>query len=327
MRRARSLGGLCLAAVVLAGTVLAGDPASADGAAPSLAGVMLTSPLPGFVADPPGPTNGAITPANADQPGLGSGSALLAQLSTDGQLTSFVRTWHDAASGDGIDLIATRFQDADLMSQFLREVAGAQRGTRMRVAGDAAAEGYATFGTFDGLGVADYVVTFTEGDTVFVLAVVTRGDLTAFNAVKVAQVQADAASAPAAAAVIGQASAGPRSWLPSWHDALWLALLAAGVLVAAITLAGRRRPARPAPVPAHVDERPARRPHKLRSRSPQPMQMPRRRPADPGWVYLEGNLNVQCYWDGDHWTQRREWDADERDWVSIPLAPLEPTAV
>ena len=62
-----------------------------------------------------------------------------------------------------------------------------------------------------------------------------------------------------------------------------------------------------------------------RSEAPPPVALPRRRPRDPGWVYLEWDLNVRCYWDGKRWTERQEWNVDDRGWVTTRLAPLEPS--
>ena len=110
-------------------------------AAPPLSSVVIAHPLPGFVADPPGPDNGYLTPSDANQPGLGLSSDLVEQYGADGDLTSYVRTWHDPQTGDGLEMIATRFANPSLIPLFVNGVAGMQHNTAFRMDGKFAGPG------------------------------------------------------------------------------------------------------------------------------------------------------------------------------------------
>ena len=322
MRRTRVLGVLRGAAAVIA-VGIAGATAAQAGAAPPLSSVVITQPLPGFVMAPPGPDNGYLTPSDADQPGLGLSSDLVEQYGADGDLTSYARTWHNPQTGDGLEMIATRFVNPSLLPLFVQGVAGMQRNTAFRVDGKFEGQGYSLSGSMAGIAFDQYVVMFTEGNTVFVTTLLSRGDLNAFDAFRVAEEQA-------------QSVAGPSPRAPWWHvsdDVMWLLALAVVSVVTAVALWRRRRLSRRRRPPtheefAHSDRSPSGRPRTKASRrsrpeGPLPVTVPRRRPRDPGWVYLEWDLNVRCYWDGKRWTERQEWNPDDRGWVTTQLAPLE----
>ncbi len=307
----------CAAALIACGLVCTAAVPLA--AAPPLSSVVIAHPLPGFVTNPPGPNNGYLTPSDADQPGLGPSSLLVQQYSSDGDLTSYFRTWHDPQTGDGLEMIATRFVNPSLIPLFVQGVAGTQHNTAFRLDGKFDAQGWSTFGTMSGIGFAEYLVMFRAGDTVFVTTLLTRGDLSAFDAFKVAQEQAQSV-----------AGSSGTSWWPLSHDVLWLLALVLVALVALWRLPkGSRRRRQPTHEEfADPDRTPSRRSRTKPSRrwrvaAPLPVAVPRRRPRDPGWVYLEGDLNVRCYWDGKRWTERQEWNMDDRGWVTTPLASLE----
>ena len=137
--------------------------------------MVITHPLPGFVVAPPGPNNGYLTPSDANQPGLGLSSDLVEQYGADGDLTSYVRTWHDPQTGDGLEMIATRFANPSLIPLFVNGVAGMQHNTAFRMDGRFAAQGYSITGTMSGIGFAQYVVMFTVGNTVFVATLADPG--------------------------------------------------------------------------------------------------------------------------------------------------------
>jgi hypothetical protein len=320
VRGTRVLGVMrCTAALIAVG--IACSAAVPVAAAPPLSSVVISHPLPGFVADPPGPNNGYLAPSDANQPGLGLSSDLVEQYGADGDLTSYVRTWHDPQTGDGLEMIATRFANPSLIPLFVNGVAGMQHDTAFRMDGRFAAEGYSITGTMSGIGFAQYVVMFTAGNSVFVATLVTRGTLNAFDAFRVAQEQAQAVAGPSGTAA---------PWWHVSHDVMWLL---AFVVIALLVLWRVTR--RPRGVPTHdafadPHRSPSRRSRskasrRSRSEAPPPVALPRRRPRDPGWVYLEWDLNVRCYWDGKRWTERQEWNVDDRGWVTTRLAPLEPS--
>jgi hypothetical protein len=310
----------CAAALIAIG--IACTAAVPVAAAPPLSSVVISHPLPGFVADPPGPSNGYLTPADANQPGLGLSSDLVEQYGADGDLTSYVRTWHDPQTGDGLEMIATRFANPSLIPLFVNGVAGMQHNTAFRMDGKFEAQGYSTSGTMSGIGFAQYLVMFTAGNTVFVTTLLTRGGLSAFDAFRVAQEQAQA--------VAGPSGTGAPWWHVS-HDVMWLLALVVIALVALwrVTKWARQRrrlPTHDAFADPHQSQFPRSRTkasRRSRPETPPPVALPRRRPRDPGWVYLEWDLNVRCYWDGRRWTERQEWNVDDRGWVTTRLAPLE----
>jgi hypothetical protein len=309
----------CAAALIACGIVCASAVQVA--AAPPLSSVVIAHPLPGFVAEPPGPNNGYLTPSDANQPGLGLSSDLVEQYGADGDLTSYVRTWHDPQTGDGLEMIATRFVNPSLIPLFVNGVAGMQHNTTFRMDGKFEAQGYSTSGTMSGIGFAQYLVMFTAGNTVFVTTLLTRGDLSAFDAFRVAQEQAQAVAGP---------SGTGASWWHVSHDVMWLLALVVVALVALWRLTKRARhrrlPTHDAFADPHQSSSRGSRPQAARGSRPQApplVGLPRRRPRDPGWVYLEWDLNVRCYWDGKRWTERQEWNVDDRGWVSTRLEPLE----
>jgi hypothetical protein len=325
VRRTRVVGVLRGAAAVIAAGI-ACAAATQVGAAPPLSSVVITRPLPGFVVDPPSSDTGYLTPLDADQPGLGLSSDLVEQYGADGDLTSYARAWRDPVTGDGLEMIATRFVNPSLIPLFVQGVAGMHHNTAFRMDGKFGAQGYSLSGTMAGVGFDQYVVMATVGNTVFVTTLLTRGDLNAFDAFKVAQEQVQSVAGP---------SGTGTSWWPVSRDATGLLALAVVALVALAVW--WRRSKRPRPHRAFLDTGPVLEPpppspsrrssakaaRRSRSEATPPVVVPRRRPRDPGWVYLEWDLNVRCYWDGRQWTERQEWNPDDRGWVTTPLAPLE----
>ena len=319
------------AAVVALGLAGAAAAPTGAGAASPLPSVVITHALPGFVMDPPGPDDGYLTSSDADQPGLGLSSDLVEQYGADGDLFSYARTWHDPVTGDGLEMVATRFVNPSLIPLFVQGVAGTKHNTEFRLDGKFEAQGYSIFGTMGGVRFGQYTVLFTAGDTVFVTTLLTRGDLSAFDAFRVAQEQAVAVAGPPAKTT--------SQW-PLSRDATGLLAL---LVVAAAVVVGlwRRRRRRSQPrQPTHdafVDPyrsepqgpRPkaerARPKAVRRSREPAPPQVvvPKRRPRDPGWVYLEWDLNVRCYWDGRSWTERQEWNPGDHCWITSQLVERE----
>ncbi len=269
----------CAAALIAVG--IACSAAVPVAAAPPLSSVVISHPLPGFVADPPGPNNGYLAPSDANQPGLGLSSDLVEQYGADGDLTSYVRTWHDPQTGDGLEMIATRFANPSLIPLFVNGVAGMQHNTAFRMDGRFAAEGYSITGTMGGIGFAQYVVMFTVGQYGLRGDACDPGHLNAFDAFRVAQEQAQA--------VAGPSGTGAPWWHVS-HDVMWL--LAFVVIALLVLWRVTRRPrgvpssstrslilSRSPSPPRSVATKASRR---SRSEAPPPVALPRRRPRDPG---------------------------------------------
>ena len=262
MRRTRVRGVLRGAAAVIAAGIVC-MAATQVGAAPPLSSVVITQPLPGFVVVPPSSDNGYLTPLDADQPGLGLSSDLVEQYGADGDLTSYARAWHDPATGDGLEMIATRFVNPSLIPLFVQGVAGMHHNTAFRMDGKFAAQGYSLSGTMAGVGFDQYVVMFTVRDTVFVTTLLTRGDLNAFDAFKVAQEQVQSVAGP---------SGTGTSWWPVSRDATGLLALAV-VSVVALACGGGDRSGRDLTQPFSTPARPSgRRPRRRHGGHP-----PRRR--------------------------------------------------
>jgi hypothetical protein len=193
-------GLLCVASILL---MQSGALASGG-----LSSTILSIPAPGFVAAPLGTANGPMTPSNVAQV-LGSNegpSSALGQSLADGTITAYIRSWdHQPINGDAIVIAGFQFTTASDETSFANGLA-----TQMRSqAGSASfpvtdipgASGAAVHtSTSNGTPLAEFIVSFAKGNTVFqVVIATTSGDLTSGNAASVASEQfADAPDTPLA---------------------------------------------------------------------------------------------------------------------------------
>jgi hypothetical protein len=177
------------ALVSAASLLLFQDPAFAE--PPDLPAVFLANSLPGFSAEPPGPTNGPIDGSNLKYLGMSSSAASsMGQQIAAGRVSGFIRTWaHDPVDGDGVIISAFWFQKShDLVEFTAGEGNGAQgaSGIPFLLPGLPGASGY----SIEESNISVFVVLFTKADTAFQVDVVNGShDLTRSDAVSLAQRQ------------------------------------------------------------------------------------------------------------------------------------------
>jgi hypothetical protein len=299
-----------------------------DGAASagptSLSTVVLSASLPGFVANPTGPTNGPINQSNLKYFGTTAAdrSEIASQIA-DGNMRGYIRTWvREPLNGDVVIITAIWFDQPAQLGAFIEgATAGAQQqgGVAFAVPGISGASGYSLSTT----STPEFIVTFRKGNTAFEVAAVSGGhDLTSADAISVAARQA---------ADISGAARAPRAPAPgsgSVTDDAGEGV--GGVLVTALLVIGviavlRRRRSRRASVSHEPPEKATEISQVTSATSPFPVPTPPVHTPplqEPGWHPVESDPNEQSYWDGQSWTARVHWDG--ATWVDVPRAPSPP---
>jgi hypothetical protein len=298
-------------------SVFAATQASAAGAttSPALSAEVLSSTLPGFVAATPGPTNGPLTPATAQEFG-GSAGAVFGPHLTDGDLTGYVRVWtHTPPDGDAIEVTAIRFRDPAEIPSFLAGYANSasqSHSSPFAVPDVPGATGYATtIDTASGVPAKAYLVDFTNSNTAFLTVVLTESDdLTSANAIAIASEQA---SQVGGATVPPNSSSSSAAYVTG--EILGAVLLMAIAVIGVIAIVRRSR---------RSDQ-----PHQGHTATANAASaaflLPTRHPLVPGWVPIANNHNTQVYWDGQSWIARRTWFAG-RWGPETPISPAENAA-
>ncbi len=277
-RRRRAPGLLAVGWAVAAGIALAPGPARAG--TPDLSTIVLAQTLPGLVAEPPGPSNGPITEANASAVDPEDVAAVDRDLA-NGSLTGYVRVWsHDPPDGDDAIIVAYTWDNPDEAAGF---VAGAEHSAQVAgdpffdVPGIPAAVGFSGALTLSGAPSTVRTVVFARGSTAFgVELVTTTGDITTSEAIEVAARQAAAAPGPAVAP-LSPSSTPPGSYeLGEGIVFLLIPGIAIGIIAVSVSRSrNRRRPDYPpSPLPA-----------------PPPV-------LPPEWRPTEVTPSAQGYWDG-----------------------------
>jgi hypothetical protein len=269
-------------------------PLEATAAPRGLSAVVLSNSLPGFVASPPGSSNGPINQSNVQNFGAASGEA--SRLLADGEMTGYLRLWTpQPPDGDGVLITAMQFSDADTLSSVMTGERATALGTgsyRASVAGVPGASGF----TLQASGRTEFGVFWAHGDVFFQVAVVTAaGDLTFADAASLAARQ-NAVSVPggttATASTAGAYQLGE----------LAVPVLIVIVVVGLVMLPVQRRKRRMAMGFQATSNPSTGGPVMSSSFSPSAQ------PSETGWYANESNPYEQKYWDGMTWTsQRRRW--------------------
>ena len=292
---------LLFSALAVACPTSAGATGSSD-----LSGAVLSSTIPGYEATPLGTTNGPLTQSTVDE--FGPAASVLGQQLANGDLTGYLRVWtHMPLNGDAVEIFALQFSNPAEIAGVLSGFASSQHGSQFPVPGVSGANGYASVATTaSGTPAKTYSVTFTDGDRVFLVFVLTvPGDLTSADAIKVASEQA----AHVGGATVPSSSSGssPEYVAGEIFGAVVLVVIAL-IVVLAIVRRSRRNdelhhghPANGSAVGLPTPRWP--------SVSEAGPSLPTRSPLQPGWEPIPGNMNAQAYWDGQAWTARRAWAA------------------
>jgi len=213
MRPARLLAAPVAISAILLGIWIA--PNVAGAAPPDLSSVVLPQTLPGLVADPPGPTNGPITQANASVLGASStGTSAIKQQLANGDLSGYLRVWtRQPHNGDDAVILALNISDPTQVGTFL---AGFNHGessvatSSFSVPGISGASGFLDHRPESGQPATEYSITFARGNTVFEVDFATiTGDITLNDAVSVAARQAANTSGPVQSPVTPSGSVDP----------------------------------------------------------------------------------------------------------------------
>ena len=292
---------LLFSALAVACPTSAGATGSSD-----LSGAVLSSTIPGYEATPLGTTNGPLTQSSLDE--FGPAASVLGQQLANGDLTGYLRVWtHTPLNGDAVEIFALQFSNPAEIAGVLSGFASSQHGSQFRVPGVSGANGYASVATTaSGTPAKTYSVTFTDGDRVFLVFVLTEsGDLTSADAIKVASEQA----AHVGGATVPSSSSGssPEYVAGEIFGAVVLVVIALIVVIAIVRRSRRNgelhhgHPANGSAVGLASPGWP--------SVSEAAPSLPTRSPIQPGWEPIPGNMNTQAYWDGQAWTARRTWAA------------------
>ncbi len=288
-----------------------------------LSGIVISGTLPGLVAAPAGPTNGPINSANLKFFTGTTARADLAQLLADGTVHGYLRVWAPRPpNGDGVGIVALRFQDRSEVGAFLAGLIAGERqvgGVKFPVPDLPGASGYSSTTSTPGAPTPQYTVAFAKGNTAFEVEVIDKtGTLTTADAATVALEQA--ANAPGPPRLPSPAVT--TSWARRTGEVVGYVVL--GLLVAGLVLFGIRRARRnrrrrtrhaapfaarfPAVAPAAHGAPPEPSSHRV---------VPE--PGEVGWHGDSDHISEQAYWDGRRWTARRRWSGTA--WVEVRLPP------
>jgi hypothetical protein len=293
----RRLAATLVAAAISSAALVLFSTASVLATPTTLARIVISDTLPGFVASAPGVRNGPLTEAEVGVV-ASNNSALASALSRDlgnGDLTAYLRVWApQPPNGEAVAIAAFQWQNSQEAQNFLGgENATVERATfpTFPVPGVADALGYSMSTSVSGVAYSSLTVTFVKGDIAFQVALLTPatgGDLTRSDATSVAARQAE--NAPGASLPPSSSTDTTSASYIAGEVFVWLLLGSA--LVGAIVIGVRHERRRP---PATVGAM----------------------PPQSGWNVVEGFPYDQAFWDGYRWTARRRWDGV--GWIDVPL--------